>query len=225
VSDSSVADKRTFLDDVRQKLGSERGEIFYALCQMAKIGPNDPEAALGLAIASLYVDARELGPELAKRSLELQDVLSSFMGDIGPMLHREMAASCTQALDGTVIEVQRLIKDIVTQESSAAAVVRTSSIDDECKKLAGQMEIWATRKAELQAMEKLSTGASERGPAPGLSAPSMAYTATVGLIGAFCIMIGFFMGTRVHHIDLYGAGASPTHCVSSSCSRSTSGHR
>ena len=190
----------TFLEQVRKKLGGERGEIFYSLCQMARIDANDPEAALALAIASLYVDARELGPEIAKQSAVLQEAMSSFVSEISGLLHREMGAAVTQALDGTLVEVQRMIRDMVTAETSAAAVVRTGAIDDEVKKLRGVIEQFVTQRAEIEGFQRATDAwLVKAAPANAGAAPaSTSLIAVVGLMCAICALIGFIGGMRMH---------------------------
>lgn len=189
----------TFLEQVRKKLGGERGEIFYSLCQMARIDANDPEAALALAVASLYVDARELGPEIGRQSATMQEAMGKFVLELPGLIHRETGAAVTQALDGTVIEVQRMIKDMVAQESSAAAIVRTGAIDDEVKKLRGVMEQLMTERAQLEGLQKATnSGGAGATSAPAAASAPASLIAVVGLMCAICALIGFIGGMRMH---------------------------
>lgn len=198
----------TFLEQVKRKLGGERGEVFYSLCQMAKVEPNDPEAALAMAIASLYVDARELGPEIGKHSASMQDAMSKFVAELPALFHRELGAAVTQALDGTVVEVQRMIRDMVTAETSATTVVRTAAIDDEVKKLRGVIEQYVGERAKLEGAQRAAgDGPASNAPVHAATVVSASVMALVCMLCVVTALLSFIAGMRFHPATVH----APSH--------------
>lgn len=188
---------KEIVDRICAALGPERTIVFKQLLHVFNLKAADPELLVGMAVASMLVDVKELierteamGGTLTDAAKSVSAAMSTGSDSLAEKIDLEVSKAVARALDSMSEELRRLARELALNEVNAAGLARQTAIDQETKALIAAARDYAKNEHAAKVAAASPTAVAERSGPTWLQA---------GMVGFVAFLVGMAVILMTHH--------------------------
>ncbi len=187
---------KEIVDRICGALGPERTIVFKQMLHVFNLKAADPELLVGMAVASMLVDVRDLldraealGVTLSDAAKSVSAAMSTGSDSLAEKIDLEVSKSVARSMDSMSEELRRLARELALNEVNAAGLARQTVIEQETKALVAAARDFAKNEVAAKAAVGSSTAVASRTGPTWMQA---------GLVGFVAFLIGMALILWMH---------------------------